>query len=445
MTHNIPVVRSTPVIGSLADLTATKMRRFLTDAHRTYGPVFAVPVLGTRLVVLAGLEANQYVAGEGRKHFGSHLAWEALHRHFGVQESLVNVDVAEHAARRRVEGRAYTRAHFLAVLDRAVAAAEEDLGAVEDGWLVVAPWCKRLVTEQVARVAVNGCARPYLDDLVRYVQLTLMTTVTRQRPYAMMRLPGVRRSGERVEEMVDGLVEERRRTGPGPVPDLIDDLLVAAQTDPGRYGPTDIRLAVQGAFIAGMDTAANTLAFAIHELARQPEAVDELVAEVDAAFAEGVTAESLQQMPKLMMFLFEVLRLHPIAPALRRHLVDDIEFAGHRLTAGTPVIVATTVTHGLAQLFAEPEVFDPTRFSAERAEHRTPGAFVPFGIGAHTCAGRGMAEGLLLLDAALLLHRLRFEGDPGYTLKQIARPSPSPDNGLRVRVIGQRTHAAARA
>lgn len=239
-----------------------------------------------------------------------------------------------------MEARAHTRAHFLAELDRAVAAAEEDLGAVEDGWLAVAPWCKQLVTEQVARVAVNGSARPYLDDLVRYIQLTLMTTVSRQRPYAMMRLPGVRRSGERVKEVVDGLVEESRRTGPGPVPDLIDDLLVAAETDPGRYGPADIRLAVKGAFIAGMDTAANTLAFAIHELARQPAAVDELVAEMDAAFAEGVTAESLQRMPKLMLFLFEVLRLHPIAPALRRHLVDDIEFAGHRLNAGTPVIIA---------------------------------------------------------------------------------------------------------
>ena len=92
---------------------------------------------------------------------------------------------------------------------------------------------------------MNGSARPYLDDLVRYVQLTLMTTVTRQRPYAMMRLPGVRRSGE--------LVEERRRTGPGPVPDLIDDLLLAAETDPGRYGPADIRLVVHRSTHASPD------------------------------------------------------------------------------------------------------------------------------------------------------------------------------------------------
>jgi cytochrome P450 len=212
--------------------------------------------------------------------------------------------------------------------------------------------------------------------------------------------------------MVDDLVEQRRRTGPGPIPDLVDDVLAAADKEPEFWGPSDIRQAILGAFIAGMDTAANTLAFAIHELAARPQIVPELVEEVDSAFADGVTGESLHRMPKLNSFLFEVLRLHPIAPALERHLLHDIDFAGHRLPAGTHVIVATTVTHGLPDLFADPDRFDPTRFSAERAEHRTPGAYVPFGAGTHTCAGRGMAEGLITLDAALLLHRLRFSGDP---------------------------------
>ena len=159
---------------------------------------------------------------------------------------------------------------------------------------------------------------------------------------------------------------------------------------------------------------------------------------VDIAFADGVTGESVHQLPKLVAFLVEVLRVHPIAPALERHLLEDIEFAGHRLPAGTHVIVATTVTHGLPDLFADPDRFDPSRFSAERAEHRTPGAYVPFGVGTHTCAGRGMAEGLITLDAALLLHRLRFSGDPAYLLRQVARPTPSPDNRLRIQVEGRR-------
>jgi len=445
MTNTIPVVGSAPLLGSLYDLNTTRMRAFFTRAYIEHGPVFEIRVLGQRLVVLAGPEANRYASGSGRKSFGSHLAWGRLDRHFGVASSMISVDGEEHTAMRRVEARAYTRAHFNATIDRSAAAAHEDLDAVSPGWLAVAPWCKRLVTEQVARVAVSGSARPLLDDLVRYVQLTLMAHVTRQRPPALMRFPRVARSQRRVWAMVDALVDERRRTGPGDVPDLIDDVLAAAALDPGRWGPTDVSVAALGAFIAGMDTAANTLAFAIWELVQRPELVPDLVAEVDAALAGGITAEALERMPGLVRFLFEVLRVHPIAPALERHLVTDVEFAGYHLPAGTHVIIATTVTHSLGDLFADPDRFDPDRFSRERGEHRTPGAYVPFGVGTHTCAGRGMAEGLLTLDAALLLHTLRFTKDPGYRLRQIARPTPSPDNRFRINVLGRRTPDDQRA
>lgn len=434
----LPVVRSLPLIGNLPELNTTRMRRFFTDTYLTHGPVFEIRVLGMRIVVLAGPEANRYVSGPGRNHFGSYAAWGPLDRHFGVKKSLISADGAEHAAFRRVEGRAYTRSHFTATVDRSAAVAEAELAAVAPGWLPVAPWCKRVVVEQVAQVAVSSTAGPYLNDLLRYVPLALMSHVTRQLPPAVMHLPQVRRARERVWAMVEDIVAQRRRTGPGPTPDLLDDVLAAAAKDPQFWGPLDIRQAVLGAFIAGMDTAANTLAFAIHELASRPELVPELLAEVDAAFADGVTGESVHQLPKLVAFLFEVLRVHPIAPALERHLLEDIEFAGHRLPAGTHVIVATTVTHGLPDLFADPDRFDPSRFSAERAEHRTPGAYVPFGVGTHTCAGRGMAEGLITLDAALLLHRLRFSGDPAYLLRQVARPTPSPDNRLRIQVEGRR-------
>lgn len=438
MTSTIPVVKAPPVIGSLRDLNTTRMREFFTRAHQEYGPVFAITVLGMRIVILSGLEANRFANGPGRKKFSSHLAWGRLDRHFGVQSSMISLDGAAHTAMRRVEGGAYTRAHFNATLDRSSAVMLTELDAVRPGWLPVAPWCKRIVTEQVAQVAVGGTARPLLDDLIRYVQLALMANVTRQRPPTVLHLPRVARAQKRAWAMADDLVAERRRTGPSGTPDLIDDVLAAEASDPVRWGPHDVRLAVIGAFIAGMDTAANSLAFALWELTQRPELVPGLVTEVDAALADGITPDALERMPGLVRFLFEVLRLHPIAPALERHLSEDVEFAGHHLPAGTHVIVATTVTHGLPEVFPDPERFDPERYCDGRAEHKVAGAYVPFGVGAHTCAGRGMAEGLLTLDLALLLRRLRFEGDPSYRLRQLARPTPSPDNRFRINVIGRR-------
>ena len=74
MTNTIPVVGSVPLVGSLYDLNTTRMRAFFTRAYVQHGPVFEIRVLGQRIVVLAGVEANRYAAGPGRKSFGSHLA-----------------------------------------------------------------------------------------------------------------------------------------------------------------------------------------------------------------------------------------------------------------------------------------------------------------------------------------------------------------------------------
>lgn len=425
-------------MGNLNDLNTRHMRRFFTEAHRDLGPVFGIRALGLRWTVLAGLEANRLVAGPGRRSFASADAWGPLDRHFGVRNSMISVDGPEHRVFRRVEGNAYTRAHFLATLDRSVAIARQDVAGLPTGWFDVAPWCKRLVTEQVAQVAIGATVRPLLDDLVPYVQNALMATVTRQRPTAVLRTPRLRRAQQRTWAVVDDLIATRRRTGPVDPPDLIDDLLAAEASDPGRWAPEDLRQATLGAFVAGMDTAANTLAFALYELGRRPDLAAQLTAETDAAFADGVTPESLQKLTGVMRFVFEVLRMYPIAPAAERTVVQPVELGGHTVPAGTRVIVATTVTHGLPELFADPDRFDPGRFDDERAEHRTPGAYVPFGVGTHTCAGRGMAEGLLVLDVALFCHLVRFSGDPGYRLKQVARPTPSPDGRLRLAVWGRR-------
>lgn len=192
-----------------------------------------------------------------------------------------------------------------------------------------------------------------------------------------------------------------------------------------------------GAFIAGMDTAANSLAFILYRMHRHPEYLPALRAEADLLFRNGPPdAEALGRSPLLHRFVMETLRLHPIAPALTRTLTQDVTFAGHDLRAGTTVIIGTTVSHGL-------EWFDPDRFTRQRAEHRQPGAYAPFGVGAHTCAGSGMAEGLMMLNAAALLRTLDLSLDPAYRLREVARPTPSPDRRLALRVEGVRHDAVS--
>ncbi|UBV41698.1 cytochrome P450 [Deinococcus taeanensis] len=444
----IPSVPGPPVLGSLTQLWPHRLRTFLTRCHETHGPVFHVTGLGRTITVLAGPDANVFAMKEGHRVFRSREAWQPNDQAFGVNRSLISVDGEEHRAFRRVEARTYTRSYLLERLRPALAVVAEDLSALRAGdALPVAAFCKAVITEQLARVVVNGTARPFLPDLLTFVQTTLMVRVTQQRPALAEHLPAFRRARTRSLRMVEDLIDEHRRHTPetaGRAPDLIDDLLAAQAADPAFWSDLDVRMAAIGAFVAGMDTAANTLAFVLYRLGRHPEYAVDLMAEADRVFADGPPhPDVLADLPHLHRFVLECLRLHPIAPALTRTLTQDVTFAGYTIPAGRQVIIATTVPHGLPDCYPDPAHFDPDRFAPGRMEHRRPGVFAPYGVGTHVCAGSGMAEGLILLNLAAILRTLDLEGDPTYQLREVARPTASPDDRLTLRVRSVRHRAVS--
>jgi cytochrome P450 len=133
------------------------------------------------------------------------------------------------------------------------------------------------------------------------------------------------------------------------------------------------------------------------------------------------------------------MRLNPIAPVLTRTVASPFEFGGYTLEAGEQVIVGTTVAHRLAQFYPEPDRFDIDRYRPGRQEHQRPGAFAPFGIGAHTCLGAGFAEVHLMALLAALLQAAQLALDPPhYRLRIDPAPTAHPDRGFRMRVVAHR-------
>lgn len=259
-----------------------KLRPFLTRCYQAYGPVFQLTVPGQKITVLAGPEANLFAMKEGHRVLRSLEAWRDNDHEMGSDRSMISLDGAEHRAYRRVEGRAYSRSFFAAGLRPALAVLAEDLAPFQPGdVLPVATWCKKTITEQLARMAVGGTTRPYLPDLLHFIQTALQVTVNRQLPAAVLRLPHYRRAKARIFQMVDDLIEEHRQNPPetsGRAPDLIDDILADQQLHPELWGHADVRIAALGAFIAGMDTAANSLAFVLYRMHLHSEFLPALAA-----------------------------------------------------------------------------------------------------------------------------------------------------------------------
>ena len=126
--------------------------------------------------------------------------------------------------------------------------------------------------------------------------------------------------------------------------------------------------------------------------------------------------------------------LHVMRAAAR-----DFTFAGHAVREGDPVIVATSVSHFLPSLWQRPSEFDVGRFEEGRSEHRKPGAYAPYGLGPHTCLGAGLAEVQLVLLVASLLHEVELRLDPpGYVLRTVMAPGPTPDARFGMAVVRRR-------
>jgi sterol 14-demethylase len=163
--------------------------------------------------------------------------------------------------------------------------------------------------------------------------------------------------------------------------------------------------------------------------------------------SSAVDYDVLKRVPILERGLKEVLRLQPPTMVIPRVLRKDVSFDSYRLKKGNFVLVFPEISHQIPQLFAQPQVFDPERFASPREEDkRNKHAYLPFGGGAHACAGRSfaflqlkMAWTLLLRDFEFRLTSLSLE--PSYRSIAVApkvapvvhyrRRTKKPDSGLR--------------
>jgi sterol 14-demethylase len=157
---------------------------------------------------------------------------------------------------------------------------------------------------------------------------------------------------------------------------------------------------------AGFHTSSNTASWTIVELARHPEWVRGIVAEIDAIHARGeaLSFASLREIPALDRFVFEVLRLHPPLVTLMRHVRKDFQYRGCTIPAGDTIVISPYVAHRIPEIFPDPERFDPTR-----PEPKSVFAFIPFGGGRRKCVGNAFALLQVKSIFCALLRRYEFE------------------------------------
>jgi cytochrome P450 len=280
----------------------------------------------------------------------------------------------------------------------------------------------------------------YYEDLARFIRTHAIATVAGTQPMSILNNPAYQNSKARSIELADSIIEMHRSgQAERTPPDVIDIVLAAAATDSDLFTPQELRIVALGSYIGGMDSIAYTCAFALYVLFKHPDVMARVISEVDEAFAgSGLTPLALRNMKSLYYTVWETMRLYPVSGALQATVARPFNFGGYEVEEGANIIIGSTVTHFLPELFANPLEFDMDRYEAPRNEHRQPAAFAPFGVGPHVCLGAGMAEVFTMLTLATILHQVRLVPDPP-TYQLIIRNTPTPfPHECYARVVEQR-------
>lgn len=172
------------------------------------------------------------------------------------------------------------------------------------------------------------------------------------------------------------------------------------------------RDAVVTLFIAGHQTTANALTWAIFLLCKTPDAYNRLKAEVSEVLNGRVpTLSDISKLTYSRMVIEEAIRLYPPSWALVRVARDDNKIGGYIVPAGSTVILSQYVVHRSPNYWKQPEVFDPNRFIGRRSS-----AYFPFGVGPRACIGSQLALLETTLVLAMIIQRYRLDLDPSHVV-----------------------------
>ena len=230
----------------------------------------------------------------------------------------------------------------------------------------------------------------------------------------------IKQGMEKIDAIIYGMIAERRRD-PGDRGDLLSMLLEATDTDEstardhtGHMTDKLIRDECLTIILAGHETTANVLSFAMWLLAEHPEVQDAL--QEEALRVLGTRRPTAADYPDLKysyMVFAEVMRLFPTVWVIGRSCgPQPYQFRGFTIPPGATLLAPQIVVHRDPRFWQDPESFNPLRFSEEN-KNRPRYAYFPFGGGSRQCIGEALAwmEGVFTLTT--IAREWRLAKPPG--------------------------------
>lgn len=421
-----PGPRALPLLGHAWPLRRDVLGTFVR-AHRDHGAVVRLLLGSTPLHLVSdpGL-AREVLQGRASAFDRATRSVRLMMDLTG--ESLLTTDGAAWARRRRLAGPAFHPDRIAGLVPAFARATEALLDAWSGPRLVemqgaLAGLTFRIVSEALfssdVDAEVPAMERAQSEVLAHYWRR--MGSLTDWPHLLPTRSRSAYRRGlARIRGIVDRILVARTQARGE---DLLEALLAEARG--GGLTDGEVRNDVLTLLLAGHETTSVALTWTLGLLARHPEIAARLRQEAEVVLgSRPPTAADLPRLAYTKAVFQEALRLHPPIWVLERRAIDEECLGGFRIPKGTSVLVSPYVLHRDPAHWKDPERFDPERFLASPA----PPAYLPFGLGPHTCLGMGFAMTEALVILPLLLRR--------FEVRPVRAGAPAPEAGLTLRVRG---------
>jgi len=396
-----------------------------------YGDPFTAPTVFGPQVVTADPAVVEQVFAADPASFAATGA--ALLAPVMGASSVILLDGERHRAARKLLAPPFHRAAIERLGEAIVEVARHRLAALPRGRAFdIHDELRKITSDVIVRIvfgATEAATARALTEQLFGLAASLKPTFLLV-PALRRRLGGVsawarfQRACERSQAIVAALIAARRDAPPAA--DLLGLLLAARDATGAALSDREVWEHLMTFFMAGHDTTASTLAWAIQLVHGAPAVHDRLRAEV----AGAGDAAALAAQPYLEAVCLETLRLCPIAPYIARDLRRPFAVGGYELPAGTSLAISIIGIHRRPELYPEPDRFQPDRFAGRSYP---PSQFLPFGGGVRRCVGAALAmlELKLVLGTVMQGPPLQLTGDPAIRAT-VRNTTVGPRRGVRV-------------
>ncbi len=391
-----------------AVLMLTRGPRFVAACERRYGSVFTLRItsLGTLVYLADPADIKTVFAGDPRIfHAGD--ANSMLSGLLGDSSVLI-VDEDVHRDLRRLMLAPF---HRDAVARQAAVMAEIAAANIAE-WPVntefaVAPKMSQITLDVILRTVI-GASDPARLAALREVMPRLLNLG----PWASLAVAnpklqrhrlwrGLRRRLEDADRLLYAEIAERRADPElAERSDVLAMLVTAGEAEGRTLTDGELRDQLMTLLVAGHDTTATGLSWALERLTRHPAVLMKAVRAAEASAAgDPAGDEYLDAVAK------ETLRIRPVVFDVGRVLTEPVELAGHRLPIGVMVVPGIGLVHGSAEQYPDPERFEPDRMLGAAL---SPTTWLPFGGGNRRCLGATFAIVEMHVVLREVLRRVEF-------------------------------------